>query len=368
MLFFPRHCGRPGLVHARTAHERVRGDAIQSHRTLYGFVAALLAMTLMITAAPPRARAESVKVGLSKQIGFPGVPVGIARGYFREQGIDVEMVYFDSAQPAAVAVASGDIDFGTVGMSAAFFALAAQGQLRLIASSGGNAPGYFNLAFIASNKAWDAGLKSVADLKGHSIAISQVGTALHYTVGAAARHYGFAMDDVAVKPLQSTSNCLAAVSGGTADAAVVPGVSVAGPVERGEFHLLSWAGDIAPIPAGNAVFTSTKHANENPDLVKRFLIAYRHGTHDFADAFIGSDGKRRDSADAPAILDIMAKFTGAPAAQIAKTIAYVEPEGRIDKNSIIDQIAWYKSQNLLKANVTAEDIIDMRYATLIPHP
>jgi NitT/TauT family transport system substrate-binding protein len=330
-------------------------------------VAAAAAFTILALGSPSDARAEDhIKVGLSKQIGFPGVPVGIARGYFKEQGIDVEMVFFDSAQPAAVAVASGDIDFGTVGMSAAFFALAAQGQLRLIASSGGNAPGYFNLAFIVSNKAWDAGLKTVADLKGHSVAISQVGTALHYTVGQATRHYGFGMDDVTVKPLQSTSNCLAAVAGGTADTAVVPGVTVAGPVGRGEFHLLAWAGDIAPIPAGNAVFTSTKHANENSDLVKRFLIAYRHGTHDFADAFIGPDGKHRDSADAPAILDIMAKFTGAPAAVISKTIAYVEPQGRIDKDSIVDQIAWYKSQNLLKANVTADEIIDMRYATLMP--
>jgi len=314
----------------------------------------------------PSAYAESIKVGLSKQIGFPGVPIGIERGYFKEQGLDVEMVFFDSAQPAAVAVASGDIDFGTVGMSAAFFALAAQGQLKLIASSGGNAPGYFNLAFIASNKAWDAGLKSVAGIKGHSVAISQVGTALHYTVGEAARHYGFSIDDVAVKPLQSTSNCLAAVTGGTVDASVVPGITVAGPVGRGEFHLLAWAGDIAPIPAGNAVFTSTKHANEDGELVKRFLIAYRHGTHDFADAFIGPDGKRRDSPDAPALLEIMANFTGAPAAVIRKTIAYVEPQGRIDKNSIADQIAWYRSQNLLKANVTADDIIDLRYATLMP--
>jgi NitT/TauT family transport system substrate-binding protein len=326
----------------------------------------LLALIAMAAGLVSPARAESIKVGLSKQIGFPGVPIGVARGYFKEQGLDVEMVNFDSAQPAAVAVASGDIDFGTVGMSAAFFALAAQGQLKLIASSGGNAPGYFNLAFIGSNKAWDAGLKTVADIKGRSVAISQVGTALHYTVGEAARHYGFSIDDVAVKPLQSTSNCLAAVTGGTVDASVVPGITVAGPVSRGEFHLLAWAGDIAPIPAGNAVFTSTKHANEDGELVKRFLIAYRHGTRDFADAFIGPDGKHRDSPDAPAVLEIMSKFTGAPAATIAKTIAFVEPQSRIDKASIVDQIAWYKSQNLLKANVSADEIIDMRYATLMP--
>jgi len=36
---------------------------------------------------------DHVKVGLSKQIGFPGVPVGIARGYFKQQGIDVTKLH-----------------------------------------------------------------------------------------------------------------------------------------------------------------------------------------------------------------------------------------------------------------------------------
>lgn len=129
---------------------------------------------------------------------------------------------------------------------------------------------------------------------------------------------------------------------------------------------MSWAGDIAPIPAGNATFTSTKHANEDPDLVKRFLVAYRHGSQDFYNAFIGADGKRHNGADAPAILAIMADFTGAHADQIEKTIAYVEPQGRIDRASIVDQIDWYKSQNLLKGDVSADAIIDMRYAMLTP--
>jgi hypothetical protein len=60
----------------------------------------------------------------------------------------------------------------------------------------------------------------------------------------------------------------------------------------------------------------------------------------------------------------MAKFTGAPVATIAKTIAYVEPQGRIDKASIVDQIAWYKSQNLMKGDVDAAQLIDSRYALL----
>jgi NitT/TauT family transport system substrate-binding protein len=308
------------------------------------------------------AHAESVKAGISKLIGYPGVPIAVQRGYFKEQGLDVEMVYFDSAQPIAVAVASGDVQFGTAGMSASFYTLAGQGQLRLIASSGGDAPGFYNLAYVASNKAYDAGLKSAADLKGHTVAVTQVGTSLHYAVGGAAKRYGFTMNDITLKPLQSNTNVIAALSGGTVDAAVMPGSPILGPLQKGEIKLIGWVADVSPNLTGSATFTSTKEANEHGDTVKRFLVAYRHGMKDFAEAFTNAQGKRENGPTAPAILELMGKFTGVAPAQIEKAIPHVDPDGRIDAGSVADQIAWYKSQGLLKGEVDVHQLIDSRYA------
>lgn len=339
-----------------------RSEAIQSVRTRDCFVAALLAMTLLLTCALPSAHAESIKVGISKLIGYPGVPIAIERGYFKQQGIDAEMVYFDSAQPIAVAVASGDVQFGTAGMSAGFYNLAGHGQLKLIASSVGDQSGFFNLAYVASNKAWDAGLKTPAGLKGHTIAVTQVGTSLHYAIGGAAKRFGFGMGDITVKPLQSNTNVLSALSGGTVDAAVMPGSPILPPLQKGQIKLLAWVADIAPNPLGSATFTSTKEADEHGDTVKRFLVAYRHGLKDFHDAFTTAEGKRKDGPTAPAILDIMSRFTGVAPAEIEKAIPYVDPEGRIDPGGVADQIAWYKSQGLLKGEVDAHQLIDSRYA------
>jgi NitT/TauT family transport system substrate-binding protein len=84
--------------------------------------------------------------------------------------------------------------------------------------------------------------------------------------------------------------------------------------------------------------------------------------HDVAAAFTGPDGKRQDTASAPEILEIMSKFTGIAPAEIAKAIPFVDPEGRIDAASVADQIAWYKSQNLMKGDVDAAQLIDGRYA------
>jgi NitT/TauT family transport system substrate-binding protein len=319
-----------------------------------------VAMALVCAVSP--AYAEGIKIATSRLIGYAGVPVAMAHGYFKEQGLEPELVFFDSAQPVAVAVASGDAQFGTAGMSASFYTLAGQGQLRLIAAAAGDGRGFYNLAFIASNKAYDAGLKTVAAIKGHAVAVTQVGTSLEYAIGVAARHYGFTMHDVEVRALQSNSNVIAAISGGTVDAAVMPSGALLAPLAKGEFHLLSWAADIEPNPTGSATFTSTKEANEHGDTVKRFLIAYRHGMKDVANAFMNAQGKREDGPTAPAILDIMSKFTGVAPAEIEKAIPYVEPEGRIDAQSVADQIAWYKSQNLMKGDIDAAQLIDGRYA------
>jgi len=327
--------------------------------SLRGAVAAVLILAFGASGA----RAEHVRVAITKLLGYPGVPIAIERGYFKDEGIDVEMIYLDSAQPIAIAVASGDADFGVAGLSASFYTLAAQGQLRLIASSGGEAPGFHNLVFLGSNKAWDAGLRSPKDFPGHSVAITQVGTSLHYSLGRAAMKFGYPLSAVTVKPLQSNTNVIAALAGGVVDAAVMPSSPALPALAKGEAKLLGWVSEVAPdFSTGSACFTSTKTANDRGDLVKRFLVAYRKGMHDFHDAFVSADGKRQDGPDAPAVLAIMSRFTGIKPEALSETVPRVDAEARISTEDIARQVTWYKSENLLRGEVKVEELIDNRYA------
>jgi NitT/TauT family transport system substrate-binding protein len=166
-----------------------------------------------------------------------------------------------------------------------------------------------------------------------------------------------------VKPLQSNTNVIAALKGGTVDAAVMPSSIALAALQRDDAKLLAWVGEVAPNwSSGSSAFTSTKATDERADLVRHFLIAYRKGLRDFHDAFIAPDGTRRDGPTAPAILAIMADFTGLAPTELAKAIPYVDRDGRIATADIARQIAWYKSQNLLKGDIKAEDLIDGRYA------
>ena len=82
--------------------------------------------------------------------------------------------------------------------------------------------GYPLIGYFASNNAYAAGLKTPKDLAGKRIAVTQVGSSFHYSLGLLADKYGFKLADVKVLPLQSLSNAAAALKGETVDAALLP--------------------------------------------------------------------------------------------------------------------------------------------------
>jgi NitT/TauT family transport system substrate-binding protein len=323
-----------------------------------------LIVAFFIATAPAFA-ADHVKVGTTRLIGYVSVPVGLAHGYFQAEGLDIEQVYFDSAQPIAVAAASGGIDFGIAGPSAGFYNLAAQGQVKLIGASGGDSKGFHALEFLASNKAWDAGLKTPHDLPGHSVAITQLGTALHNIVGILAERDGFPLSAIEVKPLQSNSVVTSALIGGTIDAAVMPNGPILNLVDKGQIRFLGWTSDFAPLKAGVMLLAAKRDLDERAGVVKRFLIAYRKACRDIHDAFAGPGEIRQDGPNAPDIVKIISEFTGLPPSQVEAGAPYVQSDAEIDVAAYARQIAWLKSQSLLKDNVRVEDLIDPRYAITV---
>jgi NitT/TauT family transport system substrate-binding protein len=319
-------------------------------------------LVALILAASPAFAADHVKVGTTRLIGYVSVPVGLAHGYFQAQGLDVEQVFFDSAQPIAVAAASGDIDFGIAGPSAGFYNLAAGGQVKLIGASGGDSKGFHALEFLASNKAWAAGLKTPHDLPGHSVAITQLGTALHNIIGILAERDGFPLSAIEVKPLQSNSVVTSALIGGVVDAAVMPNGPILNLVDKGQIKFLGWTSDYAPLSAGVMLLAGKRDLDERGDVVKRFLIAYRQACRAIHDAFTGPGEVRQDGPTAPDIVKLISEFTGLPPDQVEKGAPYVQPDARIDVAGYSGQMAWLKSQGLLKDNVNFADLVDTRYA------
>jgi NitT/TauT family transport system substrate-binding protein len=326
-----------------------------------GVWAAVFAALLCALAA--RSRAEEVKIGILKVAGAAPVYIAEEKGYFAAEGLKPELVYFDAAEPIAVATVSGGVDIGAVGTSAGMFSLGAQGALKLIAGQAREFPGFQTLAFIVSNRAYDAGFKSYRDLAGRSITVSQIGSGSHYSLTLIAEKFGIDLKTIRVLPLQSIPNQISAVAGGQADGAVVTSTPVMPAIEKGDVRLMGFIGDVTPWQIG-AVFTSTKADTERHDMIERFLRAFRKGTRAYHNAFASADDKRRDGPTAPEVLGIIAKYTGQPIERLKLAIAYIDPEARLDLGDLQRQIDWFRAQNLLKGAPKIDDLIDKR--TVIP--
>jgi NitT/TauT family transport system substrate-binding protein len=309
--------------------------------------------------------AEPIKIGVFKIAAAAPVFIAQEKGYFAKEGVPAELVYFEAGPPLASAVASGSIDFAADGTTAALFNLAGQGALRIIGGMYSEAPGFVLLTVVASNHAYDNGLKSLADLANHTVAIQQAGGAADYSLSLIEEKYRIAPSAVRRVVTQSVPNSLAALLGGQADFSVLPITAVSTSIRRGEIHLLGTVGDETPWQLG-AVATSTSTANQRATTVRAFLRALQSGFRDYAAAFIDQNGHRTDGPSAPEILAIIAKYVAQPPEQIATGLTYVDAAGRLDVQDIYRQIEWYKAQGAVKGQFQPQSLIDGRYVVPLP--
>jgi NitT/TauT family transport system substrate-binding protein len=325
--------------------------------------AGLLALALLALAVPAEA-AEKLRVGVLRLASSGPVFIASERGYFTAEGVEAELRFFDAAQPIAVAAVAGDIDVGVTGLTAGFYNLAGKGALRIIGAQSREEPGYHLVAYLASNQAYESGLKSLKQLPGHSVAITQVGSTFHYSLGLLAEKLGFALSQVRLVPLQSMGSMSAALESGQVDAALIPATLALPMTANGKAKMLGWVGDETPWQLG-AIFTGARTIAERRGALTHFIAAYRHGARDFHDAFLAH---KVDGAEAADLLAIVAKYTAQSPEQLRPGIPYVDPDAKLQVPDIYRQVAWYQGQGLVDAAVDARAILDLSFTDPSPEP
>ena len=321
-------------------------------------------LALAVLAASSVAQADELlkaKVGVLRLSSSSPVFIAQDKGYFRDAGLDIELKFFDAAQPIAVATTSGDIDFGVTAFTAGLYNLAGKGTLKVIGGMSREKAGYPLIGYFASNNAYATGLKTPRDLAGKRVAVTQIGSSFHYSLGLLADKYKFMLSDVKVLPLQSLSNAAAALKGETVDAALLPISTARALIDAGGAKLLGWVGDETPWQLG-AVFASTKVLADQP-LVTRFLAALARADREYHDVILSAvaDGKAPINENTRPLLEIIAKYTSLPVEQVVGNCAYIDPDGKLDVSNVASQIGWLQEQGFVDKGITAEAIIAKGY-------
>src|SRR5689334_13687336 len=327
-----------------------------------GLLRLTLAGLLAIGASHARAEdALKAKIGVLRLSSSAPVFIAQDKGYFKDAGLDIELKFFDAAQPIAVATTSGDVDFGVTAFTAGLYNLAGKGTLKVIGGMSREKAGYPLIGYFAANKAYEAGLKTPKDLAGKRIAVTQVGSSFHYSLGLLADKYGFKLSDVKIVPLQSLSNAAAALKGETVDAALLPVSTARKLMDDGGAKLLGWVGDETPWQLG-AVFASPKTL-ANKALVTKVLGALERADREYHDVILASvkDGNAAINEKTKPLLEIIAKYTNSSVEQVVGNCAYIDPDGKLDVKNVDDQIKWLQAQGFADKGYDADSIIAKEY-------
>jgi len=322
----------------------------------------MIGLLAVVAVGPARAdETLKAKVGVLRLSSSAPVFIAQDKGYFRDAGIEIELKFFDAAQPIAVATTSGDVDIGITAFTAGLYNLAGKGTLKVIGGMSREKAGYPLIGYFASNQAYANGLKTPKDLAGKRVAVTQTGSSFHYSLGLLADKYGFKLADVKIVPLQSLSNAAAALKGETVDAALLPVTTARKLMDDGGARLLGWVGDETPWQLG-AVFASPKTLTNKP-LVTKLLAALARADREYHDVILASikDGKADITETTKPLLEIIAKYTNLPVEQVVANCAYIDADGKLDVRNVDNQIKWMQEQGFVDKGFDAEAIVARDY-------
>lgn len=227
----------------------------------------LIFVTAIATSSHAQSGLKKVRMGSSStNVSFLALYTALNRGFFKDEGIDLEIVFMP-ANLASTAVLNGDIDYngavtGTIGA-------AVQGRPMKVLLFTVSKP----LLFLMGQK----NIKDLKQLKGKKIAGSSPGGSATLLANQALKQIGLEPGkDVSV--LQMSGNAAsryAVLESGVVDASLlsVPENIIAH--EKGYNELL-FLGDVVEFPQ-NGFGTSEKRIRDNPDEVYRMVRATLRG-------------------------------------------------------------------------------------------
>lgn len=305
------------------------------------------------------------KVTISMASGVNQVPslVAKAKGYFKDEGLDVELKPVGRGQIALEALAAGSIEFAESSHTA-FFAAVDKGVPLM--GVGVAARGYYG-KLIAANR--NANLKTLADFKGKRIG-TQVGTGMHMVLLMLLEKNGLKESDFEITNIRVSDMPAAMATSDTFDAVLgwEPGMQRI--VQGGHGKEVITAREIE-VMAGITypfILTTTQdfHKN-NPKAVQGVVNAYskahkyiRENPDDAVKIykdFLDSTGANLDAETVRYMMFDTERFGGAAFteedwADLPATIAYLRKTGKLDTDldlsKIIDRSIGEKAEAAIK--------------------
>lgn len=231
-----------------------------------------LALALLLSAcgkqadgktAEAAAALEKVRYAAFNGVSGLAVQFGAEKGFFQEEGLDVEFV---SAQNAIDALASNQVDIADAATTSAIVAAGKGAPLKIVSSLFRTKGPFYLVA--------RPGIGSVEELKGKKVGAAAFGSGLDAYTQVILQQHGLSKNDVTYLANGVNEAAYAGLSSGQVDATIIhePFASLAELEGKGKILAKGW--DYLPTFHTGVIVARADFVEKTPDRVKKLLRAY----------------------------------------------------------------------------------------------
>jgi NitT/TauT family transport system substrate-binding protein len=322
---------------------------------LLGVIAALLFLADLSahaqTSTAPAGQRKTIKLGVSGRPDQASLEIALRRGYFADEGLDVETVQASTGQEMVPSVASNQLQAASGSPNAGLFnALNRNIDIRIVGDFAhiGGADDR-TVSIMARPDLLDSGrIKTVADLKGKTISegpgpgqITEIIFQILFDQGK------ISPSDVNVKYL-NFGDALAAFASKTIDVAFVVEPLVTQAESQKLAGVFMPGGAIAP-GAELSIWVYSPEFAKDKESATKFMVAFLRGARDYYDAFFLAKNKE-------AAIALLTQYLPVKDPKLwEKSRQYTDLNGRVNVADLKNQAAFHKARGNITGPVPELD-------------
>jgi NitT/TauT family transport system substrate-binding protein len=323
--------------------------------------AASALLACLVMASLDDALSQTVTVGAASTTSDAPIYIADKKGFFREEGLDVKVTNFRSASDMVAPLGSGQLDAGAGSASAGLYNAFARGiKIKIVADKASSPPGYGGTKVLIRKDHVDNGrYKEPKDLKGMKFAMNAPGVSNTSTLYTLLKSVGLAYSDVETVNLPFPEHVVALKNKSVdASVSVEPGPAIA--IKNGDAVLLKSDDEVLPYHQIAVLLYSEDFAVKRAEAATRFMRAYVRAVRFYNGAL--KDG-RLDGPNADEVIQILSESTPIKSREIYKSITPtgMNPDGRVNKESLAYDLAFYTEQGLIHRKIDLDQLIDMSF-------
>jgi NitT/TauT family transport system substrate-binding protein len=356
--------GTVGIEPTTSSVSRKRSPTELSARSMgcAHFFAARAASFLIILFALTRGAGAddlaTVRIGTVGSMTEAPFYIADKKGYFRDEGLAVSYIPFDSAANMVAPLGAGQLDVGGGAPSAGLYNAVARGiDVRAVADLGRDTPGYgFQELLVRTELVKSGAYKTYADLRGKTIAVAGQGATAYAALSHLLARANLTYNDVKLVYMDYADQVVA-LKNGSIDASLFPEPSATLAVRTGAAIKITGDDAFYPNQQIAVVIYGSNFLKAHRELGLKFMRAYLRAARFYATAHKGG---KLAGPGAEEVIDILTASTRIkdPAVYRAVVPNGNNPNGEVNLASMRDDLATYRAGGLVPGNGKPEDVVD----------